>query len=68
MNDEDVIKRFENEFVAEPTAAFLNRCKILRLIFPISTLDWFKKKKKGEEIWKRLSLWPAEWSLESVKV
>ena len=39
MNDEDVIKRFENEFVAEPTAAFLNRCKILRLIFPISTLD-----------------------------
>ena len=39
MNDEDVIKRFENEFVAEPTTTFLNRCKILRLIFPISTLD-----------------------------
>ena len=25
MNDEDVIKRFENEFATKPTIAFLNR-------------------------------------------
>ena len=39
MNDEDVIKRFENEFATKPTTAFLNKYKILRLIFPISTLN-----------------------------
>ena len=53
MNDEDVIKRFENEFATETTTAFLNRCSIFLFTFPISTLDWSKKKKKGEEIWKR---------------
>ena len=40
MNDKDIIKRFNNEFAIKPITAFLNRWhSILRLIFPISTLD-----------------------------